>query len=300
MAADVEIAGLAHESAGQQLKRAREAAGKSLAEVSVATKIPERLLAAIEDSQFAALPSRIYAIGFSRSYARLVGLDEAAIVSEVRAELDGAAATNEIASTQAFAPGDPARVPGRRLAITAGLGALVVLVAGLFFWHSAWNPAGSLPSILPADAPPVAVQSHAAAAPGVNSASLAVAASPVPGASPVPAAATLPTGGTVSLSALSAGIWVKVYEASGKKLFEGLLAQGQSFTVPADARAPLLWTGRPDALAISVAGKPVPKLSEKQKMMKNVPISAAALLARNAPPPAAMAPMGETAATVAQ
>jgi hypothetical protein len=44
----------------------------------------------------------------------------------------------------------------------------------------------------------------------------------------------------------------------------------------------------------------VPKLSEKQKTMKNVPISAAALLARNAPPPAALPPMGEAAATVAQ
>jgi hypothetical protein len=208
----------------------------------------------------------------------------------VRAELDGAAAPSEIPSTQAFAPGDPARVPGLRLAITAGLGALVVFGAGLFFWHSAWNPAGSLPSILPADAPPVAVHSHAAT---VTSATVVA-------ASPAPAVATVPAGGTVSLSALSAGIWVKVYEASGKKLFEGLLAQGQSFTVPADAQAPLIWTGRPDALAISVAGKPVPKLSEKQKTMKNVPISAAALLARNAPPPAALPPMGETAATVAQ
>jgi cytoskeletal protein RodZ len=297
MAADVEIAELPLESAGQQLKRAREAAGKSLAEISAATKIPERLLTAIEDSQFSALPSRIYAIGFSRSYARLVGLDEAVIVSEVRTELDDAAAASEIAATQAFAPGDPARVPGWRLAITAGLGALAVLVGGLFFWHGAWNPAGSLPSILPAEAPPVAVQTPVHPNPAA-----------VPGASlpaPTAPAPALATGGTVSLSALSAGIWVKVYEASGKKLFEGLLAQGQSFTVPADAQAPLIWTGRPDLLAISVAGKPVPKLSEKQKTMKNVPISATALLARNMPPstalpPAAKAPMGETAATVAQ
>jgi hypothetical protein len=89
----------------------------------------------------------------------------------------------------------------------------------------------------------------------------------------------------VTLSALSAGIWVKVYDASGKVFFEKAMAQGQSFTVPAAAQAPLIWTGRPDALAITVAGKPVAKLSETQRTIKGVPISAAALLAR-APAPA--------------
>ena len=289
MAADVDIAELPLESAGQRLRRAREAAGKTLAEVAAATKIPERLLVAIEESQFSSLPSRIYAIGFSRSYARLVGLDEAAIVTEVRAELDGAAPTSDIAATQTFAPGDPARVPGLRLAITAGLGALAVLVVGAVYWHSSWNAAGSLPSILPADSPPVPQHARAAPPPDQQIASQAAPVAPAP-----------PTGGAVSLSALSPGIWVKVYEPSGKRLFEGQLAQGQSYTVPADAQAPMIWTGRPDALAISIAGKPVPKLSEKQKTMKNVPISASALLARNTATPAVALPPGVSASTVAQ
>ncbi len=284
MAADVEIAELPLESAGQQLKRARMAAGKTLAEVSAATKIPERSLAAIEEGQFSSLPSRIYAIGFSRSYARLVGLDEAAIASEVRAELDGAAPAGDIVSAPVFAPGDPARVPGRRLAIIAGLGALAVFAGGLAFWHNAGNSTGSLPSILPADVPKAANRTPAAVVPGV------VTGQKIAGLAAASPAPPLPAGGTVSVSALSAGIWVKVYEASGRKLFEGQLAQGQSFTVPANAQAPMIWTGRPDALAISIAGRPVPKLSEKQKTMKNVPISATALLARNSPPPAAAMP----------
>lgn len=266
MAGDVEIAELSLDSAGQQLKRAREAAGKSLADIAAATKIPERLLAAIESGQYSALPSRIYALGFSRSYARLVGLDEAAIVREVRAELDGAATGHDSAATaQAFAPGDPARVPEWRLTIFAGLGALLVLVGGLLFWHGGWNTAGSLPSILPADAP------ARPAAPARKSPPLA------------PSAPAAPSGGTVAISAQSAGIWVKLYEASGKTLFEGQLALGQSLTIPADAQAPLIWTGRPDALAITIGGKPVPKLSDTQKILKGVPISAVALLARPVP-----------------
>jgi hypothetical protein len=50
--------------------------------------------------------------------------------------------------------------------------------------------------------------------------------------------------------------------------------------VPADAKNPMLWTGRPDALAISVGGQDQPKISTEQKRVKDVPISAAALLAR--------------------
>ncbi len=271
MAADVDIAELSLDRAGPRLKRAREAAGKTLADVSAATKIPERLLAAIEASQFSSLPSRIYAIGFSRSYARLVGLDETAIVDEVRAEIDGDATRSDVITTQAFAPGDPARVPQLRLAISAGLGAVLVIVAGLVFWHSAYNPAGSLPSILPNDAP-----SARKAAPVKSGLPSGVGAAG-PGA-------IQPSGGAVSLSALSPGLWVKVYEASGKVLFQHEMTLGQTFVVPADAQAPLIWTARPDALAFTVGGKPVPKLSETQKIIKGVPISAAALLARSAPP----------------
>lgn len=284
MAADVEIDELPLDSAGRQLKRAREAAGKTLAEISAATKIPERLLAAIEESRYSSLPSRIYAIGFSRSYARLVGLDEAAIVSEVRAEMDGVAAGSTVATTQAFAPGDPARIPELRLAIIAALGALVVIVAGLVFWHKSYNPTGSLPSILPAEAPPAVVTpTSATAAPAL-----------------APPAPVLTTGGAVSLSALLPGIWVKIYEASGKTLFVGPMAQGQTITLPPEAQAPLIWTARPDALAITIGGKPVAKLSETQKTMKGVPISATALLARTPPTSGTGGLPAATAAMTAQ
>ena len=288
MAADVDTAQLALNRAGPQLpldragarlKRAREAAGTTLAQVAAATKIPERLLMAIEESRFSVLPSRIYALGFSRSYARVVGLDEAEIVKEVRAEIDSTAPGGDIPTAQAFTPGDPARVPELRLAMLAALGAVLVILAGLVFWHSVYYPAGSLPSILPADAP----ASRAKA--GVAAVSAARVAAPLAARAPA---------GAVTLSALSAGIWVKVYETSGKVLFEQAMAQGQVFTVPADAQAPLIWTGRPDALAIAVAGKPVAKLAETQRIIKGVPISAAALLAR-APAPAGTTPAAATA-----
>ena len=71
---------------GERLRRAREAAGKSLAEIAAETRIPQRHLTLIEDGAFDALPARTYAVGFSRSYASAVGLDPRAIADEVRAE----------------------------------------------------------------------------------------------------------------------------------------------------------------------------------------------------------------------
>src|SRR5215213_7787297 len=72
--------------AGEKLRAAREKLGIDRGEVSLRTKINERHLAAVEDSDFTALPARIYAVGFARSYAGAVGLDAGAIAAQVRRE----------------------------------------------------------------------------------------------------------------------------------------------------------------------------------------------------------------------
>ena len=76
------------------------------------------------------------------------------------------------------------------------------------------------------------------------------------------------------------GTWVKFYDADGERLYEAQMDEGDSFTVPADAEGPQVWTGRPYALAITVGGRSVPKLSEVDEVIKDVPITAEALLAR--------------------
>jgi len=133
---------------GQRLKAAREAAGLSLAQMSDRTKIPARMLVLIEAGNFAALPARTYATGFTRSYARALGLDEREYVAAVRGEL-GMEAQAEPSTAQAFEPGDPARVPSARLAWLAAVAALAVLAAGLVLWRTWFAPAVVLPSMLP-------------------------------------------------------------------------------------------------------------------------------------------------------
>lgn len=257
-AAEVE---LPLETVGSQLRRAREAAGMSLAQISGQTRINERQLAALEAGNYAAIPGRTYSVGFARTFARAVGLDEVAIAAEVRAELTDHDPADARRQVQTFEPGDPARVPTARLALIALAAMAVAIVLGLIFMPGIFSPGGSLPSVLP----------EASSSPAAGTAGAAL---------PAPAPAT----GPVVFTALEPDVWVKFYDTAGTQLLQKQLAQGESYTVPAGQGEVLLWTARPQALAITVGGQAVPKLSEVQKTMKDVPVSAPALLARGTAP----------------
>ncbi len=60
---------------GEILLEAREGANLSLEDVSEETKIPKRMLEYLETDNFEAFPARVYARGFLKSYASLLGLD---------------------------------------------------------------------------------------------------------------------------------------------------------------------------------------------------------------------------------
>lgn len=63
------------ESLGRYLKREREFRNLSLGEASKITKVKVPILKAIEEDQYASLPSPTYVKGFLLSYAKYIGLD---------------------------------------------------------------------------------------------------------------------------------------------------------------------------------------------------------------------------------
>lgn len=255
---------------GDRLRLAREDKGMTIAQVAAETRIPQRQLELIEAGDFDALPARTYAVGFSRSYARLVGLDEKQVASEVRSELSASdPADRHRAAT--FEPGDPARVPSRGLAIFSALAAILLIVGGVVFYQTFFSPAAGPGSI-------VAEEQAAQASTQQRQARNA---RPATGETAVPAT------GPVVFTALEDGVWVKFYDASGTQLMQKEMAKGERYTVPADAEGPQVWTGRPYALAITVGGRQVPKLSEKDEVLKDVSVTPEALLARGRETPAA-------------
>lgn len=248
------------EGAGQRLRRAREEAGLTVEQVAAETRIPLRHLEVIEAGDFEALPARTYAIGFSRTYAKAVGLDPSDIARQVREET-GAARVHEPVRSSSFEPGDPARVPTRGLAWLSALAALLLIAGGFAYFRDYFFPgAGPGPIAVPQEADRASQQADAGReAPA-----------------PQPDAAA----GPVVFTALEDETWVKFYDANGDQLMQKRMAEGETYTVPADAEGPLIWTGRPYALAITVGGRSVPKLSEVDEIVRDVPVSAEALLAR--------------------
>jgi cytoskeleton protein RodZ len=206
------------------------------------------------------------------TYARSVGLNENEVTAQLRAEL-GERAMAPSTATAMYEPGDPARVPSRPLAWLTAAAVVLLLAGGYAFYRSYWAPGiGPAPLDEPAPAP--------------------VASGPGPGGT----AAAAPTGQVV-FTALEDAIWVKFYDANGRQLMQKQMAKGERYAVPADANGPQVWTGRPDALAITIGGKAVPKLSDEDVVIKDMPVTAAALLAR-VPAPAAT-PSPAAAATLA-
>src|ERR1700721_1371618 len=74
---------------GEHLKREREMRGVSLEEISSATRIAPRFLAALESEQWELLPGGVFNRGFIRSVARYLGLDEDSLVAEYALETRG-------------------------------------------------------------------------------------------------------------------------------------------------------------------------------------------------------------------
>ncbi len=74
---------------GEGLKAARERSGKSLGELSAATRVHARYLTALEQGDYSALPSRPFSLGYVRAYASALGLDEHLAADRFKREAPG-------------------------------------------------------------------------------------------------------------------------------------------------------------------------------------------------------------------
>ena len=77
---------------------------------------------------------------------------------------------------------------------------------------------------------------------------------------------------------------MRFYEDGGERLFEGVMEDGDTYEIPADAQDPRINTGRPNLFTITIGGQPVPPIAEEMIPVGNAPVSAAALLARTDTP----------------
>ena len=235
---------------GQRLRAAREQKGLSLEDVAAQTRIPRRHLESLENSDWDRLPAPTYTNGFAKSYASTVGLDRVEIGDQLRLEMGG---QRPATATEVFEPVDPARTMPRWLVLGA-IAAILVIVL-LLSWLNERSFQGT-ETAAGEDAAPAAES-----APAVT-----------PAAPPaVPAAQ-----GPVVLTA-NEQVWIQVRDGA-TTLKEGMLEAGQSFEVPAGAAAPVLMTGKPEALRISVGTADAPPVGPAATTVRNVSLRGPDLL----------------------
>lgn len=234
---------------GERLRAAREEKGLSLEDIAAQTRIPQRHLESIEVAQWDKLPAPTYTNGFAKSYATAVGLDRTEIGEQLREEMGGqrfAASTPEV-----FEPADPARTMPKWLVF--GTIAAVILLIVLMSWLN--RRSLDQPDQTTANAPATAENAPVQAPP-------AQAAPAAQG--PVVLAATAPA-------------WVQITDG-GATLYSGILQPGQTYNVPPTATAPLLKTGKAEALRITVGTAVAPTVGPAATKVSNVSLRPADLL----------------------
>jgi cytoskeleton protein RodZ len=263
------------ERVGDRLRAARIKSGLDLQDVATRTRVPLRHLTALETGDYASLPTATYCAGFTKAFAKVVGEDDEMLARMVREEMGQRPAEARYEPSMVD-DADTGPVPSRKLAWTAGgLAIAAAIVSGI--WYSSRS---SVPE--PLD---TAIETTATADPAV------------PAAAPVAAPAT----GEVVLTAKEV-VWLRIYDANDKVLFEKEMAAGERYLVPADANNPKIRTGRADLITVTVGGKEVATLGPAERTVKDVGISAAALSARApaaTPPGAAPIPGNSAQPTVA-
>lgn len=266
---------------GERLAAARRAHALTLQDIASRTRIPVRHLEAMEAGKFETLPGRTYAIGFAKAYARAVELPEDEIAQEIRAMLGGQGQVPTREVTQ-FDLDEPSKVPSARLALLAAVVGAVILIAGFGVWRTYFFPGANVEDLAQA-------ADSATAGPAV----------PAKGkASARPAAApAIDPKAEVVFTATEDNIWIKFYDGEGKQLMQKQMALGEQYTVPADAVNPQVWTGRPDAFQITVGGRSVAPLGTSEVAVKDIPVTAAALMARPAASPEAASSADQDART---
>lgn len=257
---DEELVETGAPTVGERLRAAREEKKMSLEDIAAQTRIPLRHLESIERADWDNLPAPTYTVGFAKSYAGAVGLDRTEVGEQLREEMGG----QRFATAQAevFEAADPARTMPKWLVFGA-VAAVILLIVVM-----SWLNRRSLDQT-EEPAPPVATAPAQAPRPAPTPAQPATAQGPV-------------------LLTATGPAWIQVKDG-GKTLFEGELAQGQTYAVPPTAVAPTLRAGAPEALRITVGSAVAPPVGPAGQVTSNVSLKPADLM-RGPAQPAPTAP----------
>jgi cytoskeleton protein RodZ len=280
---------IAHKTAGDLLREAREAHGLHIEMVAAALKVPPQKLMALEADDIASLPDPVFARALASSVCRALRIDPAPVLAKLPnnkqaglAVADRTLKTNIVSGTPRWNGGRASVLPSRPLLTVV---VLLLIGAGALFWlpqsvfdqigasvsrltsrsasdaastgeAPAAGSASGTPGVVAENVPVQAVaptgQAGAAPAVAANAPSTAAAAATVAPAAASPAAAANSSQQLVFVAREEC--WITVTEAGGKQLLRRSLQAGE--TVGLSGTLPLsVVVGRASAVDVQVRGK---------------------------------------------
>jgi cytoskeletal protein RodZ len=265
---------------GERFRQAREARGLSITDVSTATRILPRYLHAIEAGDVASLPGDVYARGFIRNYAQLLGLPPEEMIALYRQERGEPTSRIKVAPVATTPRTRSCLIPSFFVTFFT----VLLLLAGLYFVLSSTGmlanrreeanaqtatPVPPTPTTFPTPTLPPENTTQSPLPPPTGAAAVPVGtaaggAPPEPNASSAaPTAAATPEApvvvvATVLSSPPSQGSWFTVTQ-DGAAAFNALLRPGRSQTFRGQ-REIFLNIGDTSVVQLTVNGQPFPGL----------------------------------------
>ncbi len=296
VAADADLGGPATEAArvGAELRAARLRLGLALPDVAAELRIRPSYLEAVEDGRLADLPGSVYAVGFARAYAALLGLDAAAVARRFRPEPDEVAQRTELD----FPTPAPERGVPAGAVVMSGMLLAMAAYAG---WYSFSDPARPPVAVqaMPERLAPLASQATPPdlPAPVVASAEPSIPAMPAPSPPPslnepvipplavaaLPPPAMPPGDESRVLVRTNADAWVQVRERQGHVLLNRVMRGGESWAVPKGPPL-LLTTGNAGGTELLVDGEATPPLGPPGAVRRDIALEPDGLKADAAKP----------------
>ncbi len=173
---------------GLALREAREHLGISVHDVAERIKFAPRQVEALEANDFAHLPQSTFLRGFVRSYARMLQLDEAALIAALPGASSGEPASQVVAKAPAVNVAFPALLSQWRVNVLWLAGALgVAVLLGLFVLLQDSEPTAPTAAVVESIPLPVPDAASAVADTGVQAATTEPAKVAEPAKAPEPA-----------------------------------------------------------------------------------------------------------------
>src|SRR5690554_6512667 len=157
MTGDEQLNNVSAEPVGQQLRRAREKAGLSLAAVADQQHLRVSVIQAIESGDYSKIDTELFLKGYVRAYARQVGLDADSIIRDLDTELEPRRQERE----QALQANPLVNIERRRRQKRRAAKLILVLVAAALIGFLAFTYLSNKYSALPATPQPEAEQPEA-------------------------------------------------------------------------------------------------------------------------------------------